>query len=545
MASQGARRGESPVLAALADAVLQPGFVGTTLPEWVRRRLSSGLGGIALYSRNIVTNEQVMDLTAAIRAENPHVVIATDEEGGDVTRLEARTGSSRPGNLALGAADDPRLTGRVARGLGLELARAGVNLTYAPVVDIEGDLDNPVVGTRAFGSDPALAARHAAAWVTGVQSAGVAACAKHFPGHGATSADSHDELPTITYSAEDLARLALPPFRAAIDAGVRAVMTGHLLVPAYDRDSPATMSSRLLVELLRGELGFDGLIVTDGIEMAPVSGRYGLGGAAVKALAAGADAICVGGENASAGVVGLIRNTIMAAVMDGTLPEERLADAAARVRLLADWAHEHRRTTTPDSGTTTDTSTTTGIGTEARTGTEAGVGTGPESEAARRALRVTVNRRPRPGAPPHVIELASPTNLAVDPITPWGMADALTSRLPATTVTRLAEPDGHELLRAVEAARARLLVVTVRTAHRHAWVPAALDQILARRPDAVVVEMGTPSTATPGAIHIATHGATRVCARAAAEALADLGLLDPDNLLDPPAGLDPLRSFGS
>lgn len=502
MGSRGAGRGESPVLAALADAVLQPGFVGTTLPEWVRRRLSSGLGGIALYSRNIVTNEQVKALTAAIRAENPHAVVATDEEGGDVTRLEARTGSSRPGNLALGAADDPILTGHVARGLGLELAEVGVNLTYAPVVDIEGDLDNPVVGTRAFGADPGLVARHAAAWVTGVQSAGVAACAKHFPGHGATSTDSHDALPTVTYSAEELGRLALPPFRAAIDAGAKAVMTGHLLVPAYDPDSPATTSSRLLMELLRGELGFDGLVVTDGIEMAPVSERYGLGGATVRALVAGADAVCVGGQNASPGVVGLIRNTIMAAVADGTLPEDRLADAAARVRRLADWAREHRQA--------------------------AGEGDGLDSaelSAARRALRVTVNQPPRPGGPPYVVELVAPTNLAIDPITPWGVAAELTARAPATTVARLVEPDDDTLLRTVKAAEGRLLVVTVRTAHRHAWVSAALDAMLVRRPDAVVVEMGTPTSAAPGAVHLATYGATRVCARAAAEAIADLGLL--------------------
>ncbi|WP_326828609.1 hypothetical protein OIE13_21125 [Streptosporangium sp. NBC_01810] len=154
----------------------------------LRRRLTEGLGGVALYSRNLVDGEQVRTLTAALRAENPDVVIATDEEAGDVTRLEALTGSSRPGNLALGAMDDPELTELIAREVGLDMAAAGIDLNYAPVVDVNSGLDNPVVGTRAFGTDPWLVARHARAWVTGLQSAGVAGCAKHFPGHSATAA---------------------------------------------------------------------------------------------------------------------------------------------------------------------------------------------------------------------------------------------------------------------------------------------------------------------------------------------------------------------
>ncbi|WP_343982552.1 glycoside hydrolase family 3 protein, partial [Streptosporangium amethystogenes] len=334
----GGPNGASPELARLADTVLQPGFVGVEAPDWLRRRLAEGLGGVALYSRNLVDGEQVRTLTAALRAENPDVVIATDEEAGDVTRLEALTGSSRPGNLALGAVDDPELTELIAREVGLDMAAAGIDLNYAPVVDVNSDLDNPVVGTRAFGTDPWLVARHARAWVTGLQSAGVAGCAKHFPGHGATAVDSHHDLPTVAYSAEELAATTLPPYRAVIEAGVRAVMTGHLLVPAYDPDSPATMSGRILVGLLREELGFDGLIVTDGVEMPSVAGRYGVTGAAVRALAAGADAICVGGERKGPGVVGFIRNAIMTAVADGTLPEERLAEAASRVRSLAAWS---------------------------------------------------------------------------------------------------------------------------------------------------------------------------------------------------------------
>ncbi|MEU4572969.1 glycoside hydrolase family 3 N-terminal domain-containing protein [Nonomuraea sp. NPDC023979] len=562
----------SPVLAGLADTVLQPGFKGTTLPDWVRKRLSTGLGGIALYSRNLVTSSQIRDLTAAIRAENPEVVIALDEEGGDVTRLEAFTGSSRPGNLALGAAGDPALTCAVAQGIGHDLAAAGISLNYAPVVDIDAE-DNPVVGTRAFGSDPELVARHTTAWVTGLQSAGVAACAKHFPGHGATSVDSHDALPVVRLSREELAATALLPYRAAIAAGVRAVMTGHLLVPAYDESEPATTSRRLMVQLLREELGFDGLIVTDGIEMPAVSAPYGLGGATVRALAAGADAICVGGENATPGVVGLLRNAIMAAVADGTLPEERLAEAAARVRALTHWTathlpmrpHAQAVHLTPPPLTSPQTSLTAPSAPEstvqppaapagpgapvepADAPTAAGASPTqspvtphlpaalplavgyPESAprnaallAARRALRVTVHERPTGDGPPHVVELDSPVNLAVDRATPWGLVTPLTRLFPGTTSARLADPEPEDLAKAVDAAEDRLLVVVIRTAYRHTWVTATVDAILARRPGSVVVELGTPGHERPGAVHIATHGATNPCSEAAATAIAHL-----------------------
>ncbi|GAA4199581.1 glycoside hydrolase family 3 N-terminal domain-containing protein [Streptosporangium oxazolinicum] len=484
--------GASPELAGLADTVLQPGFVGVEVPDWLRRRLAEGLGGVALYSRNLVDSEQTRALTAALRAENPDVVIATDEEAGDVTRLEALTGSSRPGNLALGAVNDPDLTERVAREIGLDLAEAGITLNYAPVVDVNSDLDNPVVGTRAFGADPRLVARHARAWVTGLQSAGVAACAKHFPGHGATAVDSHDDLPTVAYSAEELAATTLPPYRAAIEAGTRAVMTGHLLVPAYDPDLPATMSARILVGLLREELGFDGLIVTDGVEMPSVAERYGVTGAAVRALAAGADAICVGGERKGPGVVGFMRNAIMGAVADGTLSEERLAEAASRVRRLAAWSAERRRT----------------AGETGPAGRPSGLA------AARRALRVRGDGLPLPAAP-QVIEFVSETNIAVDRATPWGVAAPLAALLPGTTALRLGSGDPVP-----PPLEGRPLVIVVRDAHRHAWVSDRLGALLSRRPDAIVVEMGLPGPATPGAVHITTHGATTASGQAAAELLS-------------------------
>src|SRR3954464_89256 len=156
-------------LSELAAAVLQPGFVGTTVPDWVRRWLGQGLGGVALFARNVESPAQVAALTAQLRAERPEVIVAIDEEAGDVTRFESRHGSSRPGNLGLGAIDDTELTHAVARDLGLALAHAGIPLDYAPDTDVNSNPDNPIIGVRAFGAEPALVARHGAAWINGLQ----------------------------------------------------------------------------------------------------------------------------------------------------------------------------------------------------------------------------------------------------------------------------------------------------------------------------------------------------------------------------------------
>jgi beta-N-acetylhexosaminidase len=497
-------RGDLPQLAA---AVLQPGFHGTTAPDWVLRWLGAGLGGVVLFARNVDSPAQVAALTARLRAERPDVVVAIDEEAGDVTRFESRQGSSRPGNLALGVVDDESLTREVARDLGQDLAAAGITLDYAPDADVNCNPDNPVIGVRAFGADADLVSRHTAAWIDGLQSAGVAACAKHFPGHGDTGVDSHHDLPHIARGRAELDECELRPFRAAVAAGVQAVMTGHLLVPAVDAELPATLSPRVLTGLLRGELGFGGLVVTDGIEMNAVARRYGMRDAAVRALAAGADAICVGGDHADEDTARRLRDAIVAAVVAGTLPEQRLAEAAGRVARLAAW------TTRARAGAGSD-------GRPAADGSAVGLG------AARRAVRVTVAAGATPppltGAP-HVVELVPPRNIAIGAETPWGLARPLSALLPGTTAVRLSADDlatppgwtGPVLAGGAD----RPLVLVVRDAHRHAWMSRTLAHALAARPDAVVVEMGVPAMTT-GAVHLATHGATRACAQAAAEVLA-------------------------
>src|SRR5215469_11214271 len=219
-----------PKLAALADAVLIPPFPGTTPPSWILAALERGLAGVTLFGSNVTGD--VASLTAALRsAAGADPVIAIDEEGGDVTRVAYAQGSPYPGNAALGVVDDVALTRDVYAAIGADLIRLGINVDLAPCADVLAADGSLVIGTRSFGTDPALVARHVSAAVRGLQGAGVAACAKHFPGHGSTAADSHRELATVSGTLEEVRARDLPPFRAAVAAGTWTLMPGHLRVP--------------------------------------------------------------------------------------------------------------------------------------------------------------------------------------------------------------------------------------------------------------------------------------------------------------------------
>ncbi|MFE3716704.1 glycoside hydrolase family 3 protein [Streptomyces cyaneofuscatus] len=492
-----------------ALAVLQPGFTGTTAPDWLLRRVGEGLTSVGLFGRNIESPEQLAALTARLRSERDDVLVAIDEEGGDVTRLEVRDGSSFPGNFALGSVDDVDLTRAVAHELGRRLAVCGVNLNWAPSADVNSNPDNPVIGVRSFGADTALVARHTAAYIEGLQAAGVAACTKHFPGHGDTAVDSHLATPRIDVDLDTLHARELLPFRAAIAAGSKSVMSAHILLPALDPDRPATLSPRILTGLLRQELGYDGLIVTDGVEMEAISRTYGIERGSVLAIAAGADAICVGGGLADEETVLRLRDALVAAVHSGDLAEERLADAAARVRALASWT-QGARGDIPEPGA------------EVQEGTAPGTGVSSDIGlvAARRALKITGtgDRLTEPG---YVAEFSAVANIAVGDETPWGIAAGLTRLLPGTESGRYTSESTDPAAEAVAAAGERRIVAVVRDEHRHAWMGAALDALLAARPDTIVVEMGVPESTPRGALHIATHGASRVCGQAAAEAVTD------------------------
>ena len=455
----------------LAAACLSPSFPGHEAPDWVLRRLEDGLGGITLFAYNVEDPEQLAALTGRLRGTG-EILVSIDEEGGDVTRLEAASGSSYPGNFALGLVDDPGLTADVAAAMAGELAAVGVNMNLAPVADANTNPLNPVIGVRSFGAAPELVATHVAAFVTGTQRQGVAACAKHFPGHGDTSVDSHHELPVVGGDFD----AALMPFRAAIGAGVRAVMTGHLLVPARD-EVPATLSRRILTDLLRVELGFDGLVVTDALEMKAISSDPGVDEGAVRALVAGADLLCLGHDLHEEAVDAVLR-AITAAVRSGRLPLARLEEAAARVGTAAQWASR------PSS--------------EGAPGREVGL------EAARRALRTDGGSSPVDA--PLVIELVAPANVAAGRAN-HGLADLW----PGAVRLRLtgATSEARELLADHPS---RGLVVVVRDAARHEWQAGLARELVALRPDAVVVETGLPGGV---AARVETGGAGRANLEAA------------------------------
>jgi beta-N-acetylhexosaminidase len=545
-----------PVLGRLADAVLIPPFPGVREPDWLLAALADGLGGVTLYGMNIEDDRQLAALTARLRAAAPEPVIAIDEEGGDVTRISHQGGSDYPGNAALGAIDDVELTRSVYAALGADLAALGINLNLAPAVDVNTAAGNPVIGTRSFGADPDLVARHAAAAVTGMQSAGVAACAKHFPGHGSTIEDSHLVLATVDAPLSLLRARDLPPFEAAIAAGVRAIMPGHLLVPELTGDLPASLSRRAQTDLLRGELGFTGVIVSDGLEMQAVSDRYGIPEAAVQAVLAGTDLLCLGREQDQLTMLA-VKAALIAAVRSGRLPGERLEEAAARVAELRAWtaaalpdataraAADAAAAGAAVAGTavpgtavagtavagtavesTAVASTAVASTAEASTGAAstgaadvAAAGTAADGSiglaAARRAISVS-GTLPSPNRP-LVVQLVPPSNLAAGTV-PWGLrpyvpADSYREISTGTPVDGLADVVAGIL----DEARGRTLIVVVRDAHRHEAAAGAAELILAARPDAVLLEMGLPVWRPSAGSYVATYGAARSNCRAAAE----------------------------
>jgi beta-N-acetylhexosaminidase len=256
--------------------------------------------GVTLFRHlNVRAPEQVRRLTALLQAAArdaglPPLLIGVDQEGGQLMAIGDGV-TQLPGNMALGACGSASLARKAGEVLGRELAAMGINVDYAPSCDVNLNPANPVIGVRSFGEDPALVGDLAAAMVAGLQGAGVAATAKHFPGHGDTLSDSHDGVPVVQHTADELRRVDLPPFAAAIAAGARLVMTGHLAVPALDghSDRPATLSPQILQGLLRAELGFQGLVISDAMDMRAIRQGDPLGEDALRAAQAGIDLLLV------------------------------------------------------------------------------------------------------------------------------------------------------------------------------------------------------------------------------------------------------------
>lgn len=449
----------------LANGVLLPGFIGTTLPEWVAARLRRGMAGVCLFGDNIESLPQLQKLTAAILEANPLAVIAIDEEGGDVTRLFYDVGSPYPGNAILGRIDDEAYTTEVAADVGRRLREAGCTMTFAPDVDINSNSSNPVIGVRSFGVDPALVARHSAAWVRGLQSTGVAVSAKHFPGHGDTAQDSHLALPVVDLPVETLQERELVPFRAVIDADAASIMTSHILLPQLDPSAPATLSPRILQGLLREELGYQGVIVSDALDMAGASAITGIPEAAVRAIAAGCDLLCIGTDNSDA-QLDEIERALETAVTDGRLDAARLADAAERTRSLAiDYAAR-------------------------REAILAGEMTEPRFDLARTASAFDVKPGMQVSSERYYVVCETEANMAVG-VAPWAAwADRRISR-----AASLRLPRGTQL------------VLIGRDNHRHAWVRELIEKARRKYPSTVVVDMGWPGDDREYA-DIATFGAS-------------------------------------
>nr|MDQ2698219.1 glycoside hydrolase family 3 protein [Actinomycetota bacterium] len=274
----------------LVPGVLLPGFAGTDLPGWVRTELQRGLGGVCLFAGNVDATdpEGTARLASEIRGVRPATLIAADEEGGVVTRLEGRAGSTLPSPAQLGLVE-PGTAERAGAVLGERVRRAGIDLVLAPSADVNDNPANPVIAARSFGADPAEVAERVAAAVRGIRSRpGVAPCVKHWPGHGDTDVDSHRGLPTVP---EATTERHAPPFAAAIAAGVPAIMTAHIVVPEWGPD-PVTVNPGAIARLRAA--GFDGVVVTDAVDMAAIADTYGIGGGAARALAAGVDLVCLG-----------------------------------------------------------------------------------------------------------------------------------------------------------------------------------------------------------------------------------------------------------
>ncbi len=313
------------------------GFGGRDVePGGAIEQLLTGMpaGGVALFSRNVEGTEQIAAFTRQIADLYTGIppFIAVDQEGGNVVRVR-EPATVLPSNMALGAVADPSLTRRAAATQARDLWLLGFNMNLAPVLDVNSNPVNPVIGIRSFGEDPARVSTHGAAYVEGLQSAGVAAVAKHFPGHGDTQDDSHYALPTLPHGKDRLLQIELAPFKAAIDSGLDAVMTAHIALPEIEGrpDVPATVSREVLTGLLREALEFDGVIITDGLEMQAIADTYGSGAAAVKAFLAGADMMLILWFPEKRQEV---YRALLEAARDGTISAARLDQSVRRILSL-------------------------------------------------------------------------------------------------------------------------------------------------------------------------------------------------------------------
>jgi beta-N-acetylhexosaminidase len=309
------------------------GFPGTTVDDDLRGLVADGVFGAILFKRNVGSAEQTQALCEALKAEAARpFILSVDQEGGRVARLRGPPFTPLPPMRVLGEAGDEALAERAGRLLAYELRAVGFDWDFAPVLDVDTNPQNPVIGDRSFHRDPAIVARIGVALARGLEKGGVASCGKHFPGHGDTSQDSHLTLPRLPHDLPRLREVELVPFAAYARARLASLMTAHVVFEAVDPDVPATLSARVMEGMLRRELGFSGVMVSDDLEMKAIADHYGVADAAVQGTLAGVDLFLVCHRAA------LQREAIAAvvhAVEDGRVPRARIEEANRRLDALA------------------------------------------------------------------------------------------------------------------------------------------------------------------------------------------------------------------
>lgn len=321
------------------------GFTGTSVsPELAGLLAEYKPGGLILFARNLESPAQIIELTNSLQQQSPHspLLIAIDQEGGRVSRLP-KGFTIFPPCARLGQCGSAELAYAAAAATALELRAVGINMNMAPVLDIHTNPDNPIIGDRAFGSDPDLVCELGLATIAGLQDHQVVSCGKHFPGHGDTIADSHKELPSVVASRDQLTEMELRPFRHVIAQGSRGpatLMTAHVLYPALDGRFPATLSSAILSDLLRGQLRFDGVVLTDDMEMHAIIDHYGIGEASIRAFQAGADIILICKDRDRAVTA---MEALQTAVQNGTISEARVDASLRRIaQVKARFLHPYK-----------------------------------------------------------------------------------------------------------------------------------------------------------------------------------------------------------
>jgi beta-N-acetylhexosaminidase len=307
------------------------GFDGFDLPPQTQQLIARGVSSAVLFGRNVASPAQVAELCGRIKAgAGQPFLTCIDQEGGRVRRL--RDGFTHvPSMRALGMTEDVDLARDVGKVLARELRAVNIDLNFAPTLDVDTNAANPVIGDRSFGATSALVSAMGCALIKGLQESGVAACGKHFPGHGDTSQDSHFDLPRLPHPIQRLQQIELPPFRAAVQAGVAMIMTAHVVFEPIDADFPATMSSKVLDGILRREMGFNGVIISDDLEMKAISANFDIAEVVTRGANAGVDLFAICHDT---GLQNRAIDALIHAVERGEVAGERISEANRRLDLL-------------------------------------------------------------------------------------------------------------------------------------------------------------------------------------------------------------------